>query len=72
MLEIMSAGRWKIVWDAAFQSARTTKLAERSEGKRDFDGCRILSDNFVVSCCFLTNDILDVSCRSLTYPDVSR
>ena len=37
LLEIMSAGRWKIVWDATFQSARKIKLAERSEGKRDFD-----------------------------------
>ena len=38
LLEIMSAGRWKIVWDATFQSARKLKVAERSEGKRDFDG----------------------------------
>ena len=36
LLEIMSAGRWKIVWDATFQSARKLKLAERSEGKRVF------------------------------------
>ena len=26
----------------------------------------------VVSCCLLTDYILDVSCRFLTYPDVSR
>ena len=38
LLEIMSAGRWKIEWDATFQSARKLKLAERSEGTRDFDG----------------------------------
>ena len=38
LLEIMSAGRWKVVWDATFQSARKIKLAERSEGKRDLDG----------------------------------
>ena len=38
LLEIMSAGRWKIVWDATFQKARKIKLAERSEGRRDFDG----------------------------------
>ena len=38
LLEIMSAGRWKIVRDATFWSARKLKLAERSEGKRDFDG----------------------------------
>ena len=36
LLEIMSAGRWKIVWDATFGSARKLKVAERSEGKRDF------------------------------------
>ena len=38
LLEIMSAGKWKIVWDATFQSARKLKVAARSEGKRDFDG----------------------------------
>ena len=38
LLEIMSAGKWKIVWDATFQSARKVKFSERSEGKRDFDG----------------------------------
>ena len=32
----------------------------------------ILSFNTVVSCCPLTNYILDASCRYLTYPDVSR
>ena len=37
LLEIMSAGKWKIVWDATFQSARKLKVAGRSEGKRDFD-----------------------------------
>ena len=36
LLEIMSAGRWKIVWDATFQSARKIQLAERSEGKKIF------------------------------------
>ena len=38
LLEIMSAGRWKIVWDATFESARKVKLTERSSGKRYFDG----------------------------------
>ena len=38
LLEILSAGRWKIVWDATFQIVSKLKLAERSEGKRDFDG----------------------------------
>ena len=38
LLEIMSAGKWKIVWDEIFQSARKLKVAGRSEGKRDFDG----------------------------------
>ena len=38
LLEIMSEGKWKIVWDATFQSARKLKVAGRSEGKRDFDG----------------------------------
>ena len=38
LLEIMSAGRWKVGGDATFQSARKLKLAERSEGKRDSDG----------------------------------
>ena len=38
LLEIMSAGKLKIVWDATFQSARKLKMAERSEGKREFDG----------------------------------
>ena len=38
LLEIMSAGRWKIVWDATFQSARKVKLVERSEAKRYSDG----------------------------------
>ena len=38
LLEIISAGKWKIVWDATFQSARKLKVAGRSEGKRDFDG----------------------------------
>ena len=39
LLEIMSAGTWKIVWDATCrQSARKLQLAERSEGKREFDG----------------------------------
>ena len=38
LLEIMSAGKWKIVWDATFQSARKLKVADRSEGKREFDG----------------------------------
>ena len=38
LLEIMSAGKWKIVWDATFQSARKLKVAGRSEGQRDFDG----------------------------------
>ena len=37
-LEIMSLGKWKIVWDATFQSARKLKVGGRSEGKRDFDG----------------------------------
>ena len=36
LLEIMSAGKWKIAWDATFQSARKLKVAERSEGRRDF------------------------------------
>ena len=35
LLEIMSAGRWKIVWDATCQSARKMKVAERSEGKQN-------------------------------------
>ena len=34
LLEIMSAGKWKIVLD---ESARKLKVAERSESKRDFD-----------------------------------
>ena len=34
VLEIMSAGKWKIVWH---ESARKLKVAERSESKRDFD-----------------------------------
>ena len=38
LLEIMSAGKWKIVWDETFQSARKLKVAGRSESKRDFDG----------------------------------
>ena len=38
LLEIMSAGKWKIVWDATFQSGRKLKVAARSEGKRDFSG----------------------------------
>ena len=38
LLETMSAGKWRIVWGPMFQSARKLKLAERSEGKRDFDG----------------------------------
>ena len=53
LLEIMSAGKWKIVWDETFQSARKLKVAGRSEGKRDFDGCRILDDNSAESCCLL-------------------
>ena len=44
LLEIMSAGKWRIVWDPMFQSARKLKLAERSEGKRDFDGDNSASD----------------------------
>ena len=50
----MSAGKWKIVWDATFQSARKLKVAGRSEGKRDFDGGRIPDDNSAVSRCLLT------------------
>ena len=38
LLEIMSAGKWKIVWDETFQSARKLKVVGRSEGKRGFDG----------------------------------
>ena len=38
LLEIMSAGKWKIVWDATFQSGRKLKVSARSEGKRDFSG----------------------------------
>ena len=38
LLEIMSAGKWKIVWAETFQSARKLKVPGRSEGKRDFDG----------------------------------
>ena len=38
LLDIMSARKWKIVWDEAFQSARKHNVAGRSEGKRDFDG----------------------------------
>ena len=37
LLEIMSAGNWKIVWDATFQSARKLKVAGQSGDKRDFD-----------------------------------
>ena len=54
LLEIMAARRWKIVWDATFQSAKKLKLAERSEGKRDFDIERILDGNSFASCCLLT------------------
>ena len=38
LLEIMAAGKWKIVWDETFQSARKLKVTGRSEGKGDFDG----------------------------------
>ena len=38
LFEIMPAGKWKIVWDASFQSAKELKVARWSEGKRDFDG----------------------------------
>ena len=38
LLEIMSVGKRKIEWDATFPSVRKIKLAERSEGKRDFEG----------------------------------
>ena len=44
-LEIMSAGKWKIVWDATFQSARKVKVAGQPEGKGDFDGRQILDGN---------------------------
>ena len=54
LLEIMSAGKWKNAWHATFQSARKLKLAERLEGRTDFDGCRILDDNSVASRCLLT------------------
>ena len=54
LLEIMSAGKWKIVWDETFQSARNLKVAGWSEGKRDIDGWRILDDNSAESGCFLT------------------
>ena len=54
LLEIMSAGNWKIVWDATFKNARKLLVAERSEGKRDLDGWRILDDNSAVSRCLLT------------------
>ena len=43
-LEIMSAGKWRIVWGPMFQSARKLKLAERSEGKREI----LMSDEFSV------------------------
>ena len=55
LLEIMSAGNWKIVWDATFKNARKLLVAERSEGKRDLDGWRILDDNSAVSRCLLTS-----------------
>ena len=38
LLETMSAGKWKIVWDETFQSARNLKMAEQSESERNFDG----------------------------------
>ena len=31
LLEIMSAGKWKIVWDETFESARKLKVAGRAE-----------------------------------------
>ena len=33
LLEIMSAGKWGVVWDETFQSVRKLKVAGRSEGK---------------------------------------
>ena len=33
LLEIMSVGRWKTVWDATFESARKVKLTERHQAK---------------------------------------
>ena len=49
LLEIMSAGKWKFVWDATFKSTRKLKVAGWSEAKRDFDRRRILDDNSAVS-----------------------
>ena len=37
LLEIISAVRWKTVWNATFPSARKVKLTERSSDKRDSD-----------------------------------
>ena len=34
LLEIMSARKWKVVWDATFQSARKLKVAGGSESKK--------------------------------------
>ena len=33
LLEITSAGKWKIVWDATFQSVRNLKVARRQKAK---------------------------------------
>ena len=38
LLGIMSAEKCKIVWDATFPECKNSQEAERTEGKRDFDG----------------------------------
>ena len=53
LLEIMSAGKWRTVWDPMFQSARKLKLKERSEGKRDVDGLRFLCNHSAILDCLL-------------------
>ena len=53
LLEIMSAGKWKIVWDATSRVQESSRW-QNGQKARDFDGSRILDDNSTVSCCLLT------------------
>ena len=72
LLEIMTAGRWIIVWDVTFQSARKIKLAERSQAEEILMGDEFSVTILDVSCCLRTEHILDVSFCLLTSLDVLR
>ena len=51
LLEIMSAGRWKIVWDPTFQNARRSTCQNSPKSNRVW---RILDDKFCAKCCLQT------------------